>query len=588
MQLIYLWIQNGQGVPKEQDLNFWSKYSFYTKLKDDEIVMEYKANPNYLEGFWVNGNITELTVIVGRNGSGKTSLLSFIGDNISTDIGKSNLKYICIFKLPGREKYTIYSRPKQRISPLAIGILADEKLSFEMSDKGYIDDELVSLRYPCAFIHYSPLLNLNLDRGIYPIDISTTHKLLERDSANPGKSIAHLQFEEIAAQLRFITGNKDVIPFALPQSCRVSLVRADYEALLRKANDNGASSYLRKFLYKIRDGFKKLRGLEPDEYRLFGDRYFETVLYVAIERSINNPDIFMRFEVPDGKSRIEFYEFLFEVTRWVTSALNIKSESLLWPIEFAGSVLFPNENDYSIDEDGIEINLRGNSFERLRRFLDFIKNDELLIKVFVVSWEGLSSGEANFINLFSRFYDARQDIEHFTQGINDSRALYGMQPVDAIEDAVILIDEGETGMHPQWQKAYVKNLVSILPGLLPFKKIQIILTTNNPVILSDMPNENTLYLQKTEEEKHFVAPEKQSFAANIIDIFQRSFFIEGGLIGDFAKDKLLELSKMIGSGRRLSPFESEYANKLINMIGDEMLNARFKDWLAQTQPIQQP
>lgn len=65
---------------------------------------------------------------------------------------------------------------------------------------------------------------------------------------------------------------------------------------------------------------------------------------------------------------------------------------------------------------------------------------------------------------------------------------------------MILIDEGDTLFHPEWQRTYLNDL---LKGLkIIFKNtssIQIIFTTHSPFVTSDLPWYSIIKLDKYEK-----------------------------------------------------------------------------------------
>src|ERR1019366_427183 len=117
----------------------------------------------------------------------------------------------------------------------------------------------------------------------------------------------------------------------------------------------------------------------------------------------------------------------------------------------------------------------------------------------------------------------------------------------------VLIDEGDVFLHPAWQKRFVYLLLEYLPIIFAKtehgvqRNIQIIFTTNSPIPASDLPNSNTIFLDRvliqsdkdssmifTSIVKDSLNDQKETFATNIHTLFSDSFFIKNGLIGDFA------------------------------------------------------
>lgn len=162
----------------------------------------------------------------------------------------------------------------------------------------------------------------------------------------------------------------------------------------------------------------------------------------------------------------------------------------------------------------------------------------------------LSSGEQQMLNLFSRIYDA---VEGKLRKTNEPTSL-------------LLLDEAEMGFHPEWQRRYIHLIVSFLSNLLvPLRfNFQIIITTHSPILLSDIPKCCTNYLKRNNDITLKVNDDKvgETFAANVFNLYRMSFFMEDGLVGEFARKKIKNLSKKIDRGK------TKDVQNEINMIGD--------------------
>ncbi|MGN7986065.1 AAA family ATPase [Pedobacter sp. 22226] len=147
----------------------------------------------------------------------------------------------------------------------------------------------------------------------------------------------------------------------------------------------------------------------------------------------------------------------------------------------------------------------------------------------------LSSGENALLNFFSKLYDFLE----FKLNVKTN-------PKPNLQTFVLLLDEADLGFHPVWKKKFVKAIVQTIPHFFdryPQKPtLQIILTTHDPLSLSDLPSSNVVYLMA--DETHIYTDDKDiknTFGANITDLLADSFFLSDGLIGDFAKDKIKEI-----------------------------------------------
>lgn len=164
----------------------------------------------------------------------------------------------------------------------------------------------------------------------------------------------------------------------------------------------------------------------------------------------------------------------------------------------------------------------------------------------------LSTGEKAILDFYSSLYN---HIDTSSQSKHLNYDYY-----------LLLLDEPDLGFHPLWKKKFINAISKTLPIIFSkinpqkydeVKKeyittrenpiIQIIFSTHDPLTLSDIPNQNIVYLDK-DGDSSFIVDEasrpNKSFGANITDLLADSFFVQDGLIGDFAKEKLI--SQLIG------------------------------------------
>jgi len=104
------------------------------------------------------------------------------------------------------------------------------------------------------------------------------------------------------------------------------------------------------------------------------------------------------------------------------------------------------------------------------------------------------------------------------------------------EYVYLLFDEADMLLHPRWQQNFIKALIDYMKEyFIPhrIKNVQIIIATHSPIMLSDVPEQNTLLLS-TEPDYC----QRETFAANIFSLFRNSFFLNDSGMGDFAFDKI--------------------------------------------------
>ena len=114
---------------------------------------------------------------------------------------------------------------------------------------------------------------------------------------------------------------------------------------------------------------------------------------------------------------------------------------------------------------------------------------------------------------------------------------------------VIILDEIEHSLHPEWQRGVLNNLIEFLPLVFTtVETIQIILATNVPFIIADIPTSNIVYLEKSKSQTEKVQTQivdksSQTFAANIHSLLMSNFFMET-TIGKFSEQKIKKNSQL--------------------------------------------
>lgn len=181
--------------------------------------------------------------------------------------------------------------------------------------------------------------------------------------------------------------------------------------------------------------------------------------------------------------------------------------------------------------------------------------------------DSLSSGERQLLYTFSTYvYHIRNLLS-----IPNDRVSY--------RHINLILDESEICFHPEYQRLFIARLLSMIKSLHLNQHcaFNIVVATHSPFILSDMPNNNILYLDNGDSiaRCNFVSP----LAANISDILFQSFFLRNGFIGEWARTKLQSILLKNKSWDDISQDERSF----IEQIGDEFLKKQIKRKLSAPQ-----
>lgn len=147
----------------------------------------------------------------------------------------------------------------------------------------------------------------------------------------------------------------------------------------------------------------------------------------------------------------------------------------------------------------------------------------------VIPFTGLSSGERQIAYTIGNVLYHLVNINSTTKDDSNEK---GHISFLKYRHVCMLMDEVELYFHPELQRRFVELLTNSIASvnLREIDDINITLVTHSPFILSDIPANNILCLQKTECGK----PTGNTFGANIVDMLSESFFLEGTM-GNIAK-----------------------------------------------------
>lgn len=145
--------------------------------------------------------------------------------------------------------------------------------------------------------------------------------------------------------------------------------------------------------------------------------------------------------------------------------------------------------------------------------------------------------------------------------------IYDLCKTQCFSDLILFLDEAETTLHPNWQKRLVKDMIRFFENCLPGVRAHVIFATHSPLLLSDMPKGNVVFLKNCDDKCQAVDIElSNTFAANIYDLFKSSFFLKGGAIGEHASHHIGALLGQIAETIRNN--RSCDFSKWLEIVGD--------------------
>lgn len=222
---------------------------------------------------------------------------------------------------------------------------------------------------------------------------------------------------------------------------------------------------------------------------------------------------------------------------------------------------FINKDDLKIEVEGSRGRKQEKYIVRFKRetskleeqFYNYFDKDSK----FNLNWLGLSSGHKAYLDFFSLLWFELKNIK--TQNV------------------IIFIDEGDLYLHPKWQADFFYKLITLIPQ---FREVnfQFVLTSHSPFLVSDLPNENLVFLSSNTNHQIEVVekPEIKTFGGNLGDLYINAFFMEGALISRFAAKKIQDVVDKINDKQsRLTTNDK----KLIDLIGEDLIRLQIENIL---------
>lgn len=578
MELLYMWIGHYANI-YHKGFNFSNKYHF--NASDTTIEISNKSTDS-IKLF--NDNFINIVAIAGENGSGKTSLLSFVENFFFKDDFQMHKDVKLVYK-DNNDTLKVYGVERDNIScPADITFLPINNLT-----------ELQENVLPLFFSSGIEIRNEPQLRSRF---VEITGEKLLRDKQKEVNKILIEQIESI-----FRTYNWPNITVEDKEK-----FERDKRWLLNWSNV--APAYRNDELKRIIHFMCKHN---PEEYDFipswlefgfnfnFYDKYREvfdeeSALIKKIKKAVYNPipisspspekyqnqlkesilcELFL-FIYYCGKKMVRFHEFeidtifielegldsIAEITERISNFVESAD------FEYSGSKVdfdklkhlnsnlddfIKNLNIYRYDDGAYLLERNDSSLNFINAFFDFWYLEEF---AFSFKLNEMSAGEKALLVLLSRLF-----ILPEYNNINHTDTVW------------IFIDEGELYLHPKWQRRFFADLNKYLPKFFSDNKVQLFLSTHSPFVLSDLPKENIILLEKGETGCQLVDLDKvpQTFGANIHELLANSFFMNEGIIGKFAEGIINDLFNFLNDKETEREWSEVSAESLIKNIGEPII-----------------
>ena len=207
-------------------------------------------------------------------------------------------------------------------------------------------------------------------------------------------------------------------------------------------------------------------------------------------------------------------------------------------------------------------------------FMDIAGDDEAVENQKPINLSQISAGQLQYIHTMSNI---AYHIENLLSIGEPERVKYRY--------VNIIMDEIELCYHPEYQRTFVYELINMIVRLKINKRcaVNILMSTHSPFILSDIPQTHVLYLNNGADAREngntaqMGNMNMNTFAANVNELLNCSFFLGNGFMGEVAKKKIESLVAYLVNGDTDKGYwTDEKAKRTIDMVGDEVISYQLK------------
>lgn len=618
MELLYLLIEDCDRLGKHKEVSLSGKYTFSISqysLDKRELVINITEPSSYPSDFFP-GNILNVNGIIGENGTGKTSFFEFLIKllNNQTLIRE---KFLAIFKHGGDFKifHTLYdlSDDDENMNQIVTNewsvkvYFYSYEIEITTLKVHSIDplsptlDSINALKHT-LLIYYSGIFDLKgYPKYLYDkhIDVST-NKMISGDVEQERYSMPDKDFlyiyksKNTLRQFKLVvSGLLERTDFKIPDITTVSFTRVETSDVLQSRDISPQDIEIFKYFYdtietkeflKVNNNISNARENADKEvlsvyYRSKYKLSFVDAIIAHFFRNIDRGEYYgnwskVNIEKLKNLDIIEAFLHFFKFQEI------IDKEPVILFIENFISLIDDPESEVGENENVLHVSKTERIAELISTYEDYLKSFTLIDEPYgfiEIDWRDMSSGEKAFLDLYSRL--------HYAKELAQSKPQF--REIERISTVYLLLDEAEIGFHPEWQRNYINSLYKFLSylfydeGLFQNTNVQVIIASHSPFVASDLPKSNLIFLEKIQDSIFNVCSfdKEQTFGANIHYLLSDTFFLQKGLIGEFAKIKIFELMQEIENLEDPDEKTVENYKRYIEIIGEPMIRQKLYEIL---------
>ena len=532
MELVYLWVEEYKNI-KNQGFNFSPRFKCDYNPKTNELTIN--ENNDYIENFF--GENINVTAIVGKNGSGKSSILNKIKELINFE----NFRNFNIYS----NSFLLYIQNKKYY------LLKKDELFIKINNDIINIESFNEYSTPNIFSFFSemPYNTFSFFNDNLSGDLFMTPEEFEEMQRNEYTDLSIERIGEILVESKEYLYTIPKLNF-IPKKIFIK----NNNIFTRMINDNLAL-YIAKNIDPNEFNNELLNLInEIIEYEF---NSFEILLIDILIRNCEEEIISgYMYKLQDigvySKMTNSFFKELY---------LDLKYKNMLTESIYLNNLSISDYYNLLDTEIIVESQNILTDLSKWNRLLVFNLIDEYNRKYTDLSYgEKILFGQLiNFKYRIKKELIVEKNLFDLEIDFNENFSYYK-------NSFIFLIDEPDISLHPQWQKEYLNIVLNTLKKF--DVNIHMVITTHSPFLLSDIPKQNIIFLDTDENGNCKVVDglkeKKETFGANIHTLLSDSFFMEDGLMGEFAKskiDEIIQFHNIVSKGRHKECLKKIYEKR---------------------------
>lgn len=557
LELLFVYIHDINRCYKNTSFTFTNDYDISFDIYSKRIIINKKENKHK---YFYGNKIESVNLIVGKNGSGKTTVLDLISESITHfGLNYTTKGWFAIYKFKNRmNEFFIEGYNSNIINNSSIqenNNYFNYCICYNFKNNSYsILSKGISTQYSKIIYIKSIKVNKSFNKNY------KSHRNI--DDEQPIQKLI-IEQSKLANIYNLLSKENHFITKELNANNLKCIIETEY-------GDGQRDDDIEPFIiptfnsYHFRKNKKELF-----IYRLLIKCIYEYKHSLSSNRLLSIPDSIRT--INENVTLQSYLDLFFELINQEFEYLGVADKYILFRHTFNKFLDSIEKLDEKYFEYSIEISCKSfdeNVYEFIKIYdelKDCLPDNEnsILSKTISLKFKNISEGEATFLETFANIYRT-VELNEISNG-----------------NVILLLDEPDQSFHPEWSAKFISMLTALIKRITQGKDLtfQIIITTHSPFMISDVPKEFITCIDIDENGNRLVKNSKYGFASNFYDIIQDSFFLKSS-IGEFAENKINkwinEINSLSCNSNRLYEIENE-----INVIDDSIIKNALKNMISE-------